>query len=193
MAMSMQLVDASGCRAGEELMAMRGETLAVDGVVQAGEAQVLPYPGATTPCAAGPAIRCWPGARVLKGAIRVLATRVGDERSLLRLTALRQRGRPRSGIARARVAVASRFGGVVALVLAGASLLAECTGPPRRSGPPSAVLLAAPLLSLRRATASPLRAAAAMAGARGIVYQSASALDTVGRVTRRRARHRTAC
>jgi P-type Cu+ transporter len=184
LAMSVELVDASGIRTGEEVIAMRGETLAVDGVVQVGEAEVLPYPGATSALRRGPGEALLAGARVVNGAVRVLATRVGAERSLLRVYRLAS-ATDRDASALERVTtVAARYGGLFALALAGAVvLLAEVQGPAHGLAVASAVLLAAPLLSLRRAAESPLRAAAAMAGARGIVFQSASALDTVGKVT----------
>jgi len=184
MAMSMQLAEASAVRTGEEIIAMRGETLAVDGVVQAGEASVRPYPGATTPMRRAPGDPLLAGAVVVEGAVRVLATRVGDERSLVRLARLASdRDRERAPLART-IDVVTRFGGVGAIALAAAVvLLAKDSGPAAPLAAASAVLLSAPLLALRRAAESPLRAAAAMAGARGIVYSSAAALDRVGRVT----------
>jgi Cu+-exporting ATPase len=184
MAMSMQLAEASTVRAGEEIIAMRGETLAVDGIVQAGEASVRPYPGATTPMQRTPGDPVLAGAVVVEGAVRVLATRVGDERSLVRLARLASDGdRELAPLART-IAVVTRFGGASTIVLAAAVvLLAKDGGPAAPLAAASAVLLSAPLLSLRRSAQSPLRAAAAMAGARGIVYSSAAALDQVGRVT----------
>jgi len=184
MAMSMQLAEADAIRTGEEIVATRGEILPVDGVVQAGEADVLPYPGATTPIRRAIGDPLLAGASVVQGAVRVLATRVGDERSLLRLARLASPGeRDPSPLSRVSELVA-RFGGVSAIALAVAVVLLSREG--GLSAPlaaASAVLLAAPLLSLRRAAESPLRAAAAMAGTRGIIYSSAGALDTVGRVT----------
>jgi P-type Cu+ transporter len=184
MAMSMQLVDASTVRTGEEIIVMRGETLAVDGVVQAGEANVRPYPGATTPLPRAPGDALLAGAVVVDGALRLLTTRVGDERSLVRLARLASdRDRELAPLAR-RIDVVTRFGGVGAIALAAAVVvLAGDSGPAASLAAAGAVLVAVPLLSLRRAAELPLRAAAAMAGARGIVYQSAAALDRVGRVT----------
>src|SRR5262249_2060762 len=80
--------------------------------------------------------------------------------------------------------LASSYGGLFAIALAGAVvLLADVHGPSGALGVASAVLLSAPLWSLRRAAEPPLRAASPMGGARGIVFQDARALDTVGRVT----------
>jgi P-type Cu+ transporter len=184
MAMSMQLVDASAVRTGEEVIAMRGETLAVDGVVQAGEADVLPYPGATTPLHRTTGDPLLAGATIVEGAVRVLATRVGDERSLVRLSRLANGGERESSLLARVASSAARLGGGAALTLAFAFLLLSQDAPPGAAlATASAVLIAAPLLSLRRTTSLPLRAAAAMAGARGIVYRNASALDTLGRTT----------
>ena len=46
---STEWVDARSVRTGEEVVVMGGEIVPVDGVVQAGEARLLPFPGATTP------------------------------------------------------------------------------------------------------------------------------------------------
>lgn len=176
LAMSVELVETNTIRTGEEILAMRGETIAVDGVVQFGDAEVLPYPGATTPLKRGPGDPVLAGAVIVRGALRVLAARVGDERSLLRLSRFGGAlDRDPALLARVSQFVA-RWGGVAAIALA----LTVMSGPSRWTAA-SAVLLAAPLLSLRRAAASAMRAAAAMAGARGIIYHSASALDAVGR------------
>jgi Cu+-exporting ATPase len=184
LAMSMQLAEAQTVRTGEEIIAMRSETLAVDGVVQAGEASVRPHPGATTPLRRAPGDPMLAGAVVVEGAVRVLATRVGDERSLVRLARLASvRDRAPAPLART-IDVVTRFGGGGALVVVAAIvLLVKDAGSSAPFAAASAVLLAAPLLALRRATESPLRAAAATAGARGIVYHSAAALDRLGRVT----------
>ena len=111
---------------------MRGETLAVDGVVQVGEAEVLPYPGAATAVRRGPGDALLAGARVLNGAIRVLATRVGDERSLLRVHRLGSAAdRDPSSLERVST-LASSYGGLFVLALAGAVvLLADVEGPAR--------------------------------------------------------------
>jgi P-type E1-E2 ATPase len=78
----------------------------------------------------------------------------------------------------------ARFGGLGTLGFAVAVVvLAASSGPSAPLAAASAVLLAAPLLSLRRAAEAPLAAAAATAGARGIVFHSAAALDTLGRAT----------
>jgi Cu+-exporting ATPase len=184
LAMAVQLVEAARIRTGEEVIAMRGETLAVDGVVQAGEARVLPYPGATASLRRHEGDSILAGATVVEGSLRVLATRVGDERNLVRLARFGSaRERDPALLTRLSMLVA-RWGATAGIGLAVAVvMLAKAGGPSAPLAAASAVLLSAPLLSLRRATESPLRAAAAMAGARGIVYQSASALDAVGRAT----------
>jgi Cu+-exporting ATPase len=176
LAMSMQLVEAAGIRTGEAIVAMRGETLAVDGIVQAGEASVLPYPGATTPIKRAIGDPVLAGASVVNGALRVLATRVGDERSVLRLARLGSAVDRDPALLSRLSQIVVRWGGLFVL---GIALVMLAQSAPWAAA--SAVLLSAPLLSLRRAASSPFRAAAAMAGARGIVYSSASALDAVGR------------
>jgi Cu+-exporting ATPase len=185
LAMAMQLVDATAIRTGEEIVAMRGETIAVDGVVQAGEARVLPYPGATTPIRRAFGDPVLAGASVVEGGVRVLATRVGDERSLVRLARFGTRRERDPALLSQLSLLVARFGGLAAVGLAIAVVLLanRAGGPSAPLAAASAVLLAAPLLSLRRAAESPLRAAAAMAGARGVIFHSAASLDALGRAT----------
>lgn len=182
--LSMRHVDAEQVRTGEEVVAMAGEVLAVDGVVQVGEATVLPYPGAELPLMRRTGDPVLAGARVLKGAVRVLASRVGDQRALARIG--------RFGDATAQDAspnvrtgqLVRRWGGLATVGLAAAvAAVASGNGVFGPLAGASAVLVAAPLLSLRRAAEAPLRAAAAHAGTRGIVYRSGAALDRAGRVS----------
>jgi P-type E1-E2 ATPase len=183
LAMSMQLAEASVIRTGEEIVAMRGETLAVDGVVQAGEAQILPYPGATTPLRRRMGDSLLAGSTVVEGALRVLVTRAGPERSLVRLASFGH-GKERGPALLSRVSASvTRFGAAAAIGLASAVVLLQTAGGPGALSCAAAVLIAAPLLSLRRAAQAPLRAAAAAAGTRGIVFSSEDALDTTGRAT----------
>ncbi|HKP57822.1 MAG TPA: hypothetical protein VJV78_13915, partial [Polyangiales bacterium] len=82
-------VDAFGgasdkARIGDELVVRRGERVLVDGVVQLGEASVLPFPSATTPVLRGPGDTLLAGATLIDGGLRVLATRIGEDRGLAR-------------------------------------------------------------------------------------------------------------
>src|SRR5690606_10825192 len=83
----------SRVRAGQEIVAGEGEVVAFARVDQTGEAYGLPHPAARTPVrrSAGQALLA--GARVVEGDVRVLATRVGDERALVRPSSF---GDPRS-------------------------------------------------------------------------------------------------
>lgn len=182
--MSMHRVAAARIHTGEEVVALEGEVMAVDGVVQAGDATVLPYPGAEATVKRQVGDPVLAGARVLKGALRVLATRVGEHRALVRIAHFAD-ARPDEASPNVRIGdLVMRWGGVGTLALAaGAVAVAETGGLSAPLSAVSAVLLAAPLLALRRASQSPLLAGAAHAGARGIVYQSAAALDRAGRVS----------
>lgn len=184
LAADLHKLSASTVRTGEEVIVLAGEALAVDGVVQAGEARVLPYPGATAALKRVPGDSVIAGARVVRGALRVLATRVGDQRALPRVKDFATSAGP--GAAQlARFAHLARTWGALATVLAAVVVLALAdTG--RLAQPlaaASSLLLAAPLLALRRAAHAPLLAAGAHAGARGIIYQSAGALERSGHVS----------
>ncbi|MDH5671304.1 MAG: HAD family hydrolase [Myxococcales bacterium] len=180
----LRMIEAEDVRAGQEIVALRGETLAVDGVVRAGEARVLPYPGASSPLRRRPGDTVLAGARVADGAIRVMATHVGPERSLARLS--RFGSAPEldaTALTRVSSLIAS-WGGPLAVLLAlGAMLVAQSGAPSSPLAAAAAVLVAAPLLSVYRAIQSPRRAAGAAAGARGIIYRDGRALDAVGRVS----------
>jgi P-type E1-E2 ATPase len=184
LATAVERIDAGKVRTGEDIIAMKGHVIAVDGVVQAGEADLLPYPGATTTIRRRIGDPILAGATVVEGAVRVLTTRVGEDRALVRVARF---GRPseRDAAPLPRLtADLARWGGLAVLGLAlGVTAVASHRG---LSGPLSAacaVLIAAPLLALRRAAEWPSVAAAATAGARGIVFQSGAALDLAGHAT----------
>lgn len=182
--MSMRRVAAERIHTGEEVVALEGEVMSVDGVVQAGEATVLPYPGAETTVKRQLGDPVLAGATVLKGALRVLATRVGEHRALVRIAHFAE-ARPDEASPNVRIGdLVRRWGGGATIALAGAVIaVAETGGLSTPLSAAAVVLLSSPLLALRRASQSPLLAAAAHAGARGIVYQSAAALDRAGRVS----------
>jgi Cu+-exporting ATPase len=77
----------------------------------------------------------------------------------------------------------TRFGAATAIGLSAVVVLVQTAGGPSALSCAAAVLIAAPLLALRRAAQSPLRAAASAAGMRGIVFSGETALDTTGRST----------
>lgn len=170
-------------RAGEVVIAREGDTVGVDGVVRSGEATVLPFPSSRTGLVRRAGDPVLAGARVTYGSIRVLSTRVGDERALSRP----QRFGLGTGPSAARIArlaeQASWWGGIVTVVLAASGLLlASRSGPEGPLAAAAAVLLVTPLLAVRRSSDASLVVAAAAAADRGIVFQSARALEIAGRV-----------
>jgi P-type E1-E2 ATPase len=170
-------------RIGDELVVRRGERVLVDGVVQLGEAMVLPFPSATTPIARGTGDTLLAGATLVDGGVRVLATRIGEDRGLAR--ALRAgKVHAREGARLVRLASElSRYGGALSLLLAAGIWL---WGSPDAGVMPlsaaSALLLASPWLALRRAAEWPFAVAATAAAERGVVYQSGAALEAAGQV-----------
>jgi cation transport ATPase len=182
LAMALDHVDVATIRTGEEIIARRGEVVAVDGVAQAGEARVLPFPQATTPVRRSAGDPVLAGARVVSGSLRLLATRVGDERALMRLSRIGTvLDRAPSPLARL-ILGAGDLGPLVACVLAfGAALLA-----PDRNialSVAGSILIASPVLALMRSITMPAAAAAATGGARGIAFHSGRDLDVLGRAS----------
>lgn len=176
-------VEANRVRTGEEIVAMKGHVLAVDGVVQAGGASVLPYPGATTTVRRAIGDGVLAGATVIDGALRVLATRVGEDRALSRIVRF-GRANERDAAPLLRLAAdVVRYGSPAVVLLALAAVaLAGSRGLTSPLSAASAVLIAAPLLALRRGTEWAFIGGAASAGARGIVFQHGSALEHAGHV-----------
>ncbi|MEC7525758.1 MAG: HAD family hydrolase [Myxococcota bacterium] len=173
-------VIAGRVRTGQEVVVGEGEVVAVDGVVQAGEAFVLLHPASRTPVRRTAGQPLIAGAFVTEGEVRVLATRVGEDRALVRP---RTFGDLASGRAAALTRLAARvvrWGGLAALVGAAGSLLLAA-GLEGQLAAAAAVLLAAPLIAIRRASDAPYVAAAATAAERGIVFSSARTLDRAGR------------
>ncbi|HKU45169.1 MAG TPA: hypothetical protein VJR89_43715, partial [Polyangiales bacterium] len=170
-------------RIGDELVVRRGERVLVDGLVQLGEASVLPFPSATTSVVRRAGDTVLAGATVVEGGLRLVATRIGEDRSLAR--ALRAgKTHPSEGARLVRVAgELSRYGGALSFLLA---LGIWLWGDPETGILPlsaaSALLLASPWLALRRAAEWPFAAAAIAAAERGVVYQSGAALELAGHV-----------
>ena len=179
-----ELVETERVRSGQEVVALESDVLGVDGVIQAGQANVLLHPSSRTPVPRGPGDPVIAGARVLDGAIRVLAIEVGQGRALVRP---RSFGAPhaRSSARLTRTAHRiARWGGL--LVLAGIVVgLAFATGAglAAQLSAAAAVMLAAPLVAIRRASVTPYVSAAASAAERGISFESARALERAGRAT----------
>lgn len=178
-----QEVPPSRVRAGQEIVVGEGEVVAVDGVVQGGEAFVVLHPTARTPVRrlAGDALLA--GARVVEGEVRVLVSRVGDERALVRPASFGEPGTRRSAPLTTLAARLTRWGGLLALVGAagGVLLTAGDGGLASQLSAAAAVLLAAPLVAIRRASEAPYVAAAATAAERGVAFSSARTLDRAGR------------
>lgn len=182
LAMALDHVDVATIRTGEEIIARRGEVVAVDGVAQAGEARVLPFPQATTPVRRGAGDPVLAGARIVSGSLRLLATRVGDERALARLSRIgTPLDRAPSPLARLTQS-AGDLGPIATCVLAfGAALMASDRDAALTVA--GSLLMVSPVLSLMRAIALPAAAAAATGGTRGIAYHSGRDLDALGRAS----------
>jgi cation transport ATPase len=175
--------EADKARIGEELIVRRGDRVAVDGVVQLGEARVLPFPTATVSIPRGPGDTLLAGATVIEGGVRVLATRIGEDRSLARALRAGQ-VHPSEGAPLVRLSSEiSRYGGLVSLILALGILM---WGDPEASVSPlaaaAALLIASPWLALRRAAEWPFTAAATAAAARGVLFQNGAALELAGNI-----------
>ena len=179
-----ELVDTAKIRVGEEVFARRGELLGVDGVIQLGEATVLPFPGATHGVRRGPGDTVLAGARITDGSVLLLASRVGEDRALARVARCGRAGQRDAAPFLRMTQATTRWAAALILALCAALVLfGKARGLTLPLAAASAILLAAPLLAVRRAAEWPLVGAATTAGARGILFQSGEALDLAGHLS----------
>lgn len=171
-------------RAGEEVLVEAGEVVPVDGVVSAGDAQVIPFPSAQQAVWRGPNAAVLAGAQVIEGSIRVMASRVGGARALFRPGTFGLEGAAHSATI-TRFATRGRKALVGVLIVALALVLAVSFGGSLSSvlSGLGAALLALPALSLTVGVRAPFVSASALAVCRGIVFRDASVLERAGRVT----------
>lgn len=175
-------VPAIRVRAGQEVLVGEGEVVGVDGVVQAGESYALLHPSSRTPVRRVAGDPVLAGAVLTEGEIRVLATRVRDERALIRPKTFATLAGKRSAAITHFTARALRWGGGVTLVVAAVGAFAA-SGLAAELACVAAVLLASPLIAVRRASEGPYVATAATAVERGIAFAHARALDQAGRTS----------
>jgi len=171
-------------RTGQEVIAGEGEVVPVDGVVRAGEAFALLHPSSRTPIRRGPGDPVLAGARIVEGAVRILASRVGGDRALVRPQKFGQLIPGQSARLTGLALRITKWGGLGLVVAAGASaLLVAGDGGAAKLAAVAAVLLAAPLVAIRRSAEAPYVAAGATAAERGITFSDARTLDRAGRTT----------
>lgn len=173
---------ATKIRTGEEILVGEGEVVGVDGVVKAGEAYVLLHPAAQIAVRRVSGDPLLAGAEITDGEVRVLATRVGAERALVRPAMFGELHATRSPALTVIAARVLRWGGLVALAGGAAALLfATGSGVAMQLAAVAAVMLAAPFVSVRRASKAPYVSAGAAAAERGIAFADARSLDRAGR------------
>lgn len=170
-------------RVGDEVVVSAGQIVVVDGVVRGGKAKVL----RTLVSQAAETLRegdgVLAGARVVSGEIRVLATRTGRDRAVV---APRRFGDPQRHDAATPSRWVRRFGPLaVGFAIAGAlaaGLLASNGGSfAERLATVGAVCLGLPWLALRRVGEDLFEVAGFLAVQRGIVFESARAMEVAGR------------
>jgi cation transport ATPase len=122
---------------------------------------------------------------VVDGGVRVMATRVGDDRALFRPLRFGQGSGPGAAKVARRAEQAARLGSIVAVTVAvgGLGLVDSGGGVATQLAAAAAVLLGAPLLAARRSAEAPLVAAGAAAAARGVIFHDARTLEITGRVS----------
>jgi cation transport ATPase len=182
---SFESVSIDRVRVGEEILVEDGEIVGVDGMVARGSAVVLLHPTSRSPVRRIAGQPVLAGARIVEGRLRVLATHVGPDRALLRPLRF---GDASAADAAPLTRLVARLLALAAAVVAVGVVLAVILAAPEgglgaRLAAGAAVLVAVPVLALRRASSAPFAAAALAAAERGITYASARALDRAGRVT----------
>ena len=178
------LVDARDVKAGEEVVVEAGDVVGVDGVVRAGEVEVIPWDDAPPTVAQvtkreGDAIVA--GARVVSGRARLVASWAGGDRAWARATS---RGRPDVSAHFARLArlFATRAIPAAAVVAAGAACASGvASGWPFGIAAACSVFLGLGGRAVVAAVALVHARAHAKALVHGVVYRDARAFDAAGR------------
>jgi Cu+-exporting ATPase len=180
-----EVVPIERIRVGDEVVVEEGDVVAVDGVVRKGGGVVLLHPTSRSPVRRDVGAPVLAGARIVEGRLRILATRVGSDRSLLRpLRFADATAADAAPITRAASRLVALTAVIATLGVVGGMLLsAPAGGLGARLAASAAVLVAIPVLSLRRASSTPLAAAGLAAAERGITFASAHTLERAGRVT----------
>lgn len=169
---------------GEEVLVREGDVVPCDGVVRFGEADVLLHPSARTASHRGVGEGLLAGARVTAGRLRVLATRVGRDRAVVRPLGFGDAGAADAArVTQFAGRLLSAAGGVIGVAGAVALVFGDPGGNLALGlSAAGAAILALPLVALRRASGTPFVVAAVAAAERGTSLRSAQALDRAGRV-----------
>lgn len=177
------IVDARDLRPGEEVVAGPGDVVPADGVVVAGQAQVIPWHQSDQQCSLSEGAPVVAGARVVEGRLRIVVSWSGFDRAWLRLTVDPRRRADIHGFwAKSGQLVAFRLAPIVAGLTA-LTAYAAAQSPYAilaiticaYSVFCSAGLIELPALHVARAVFAALR--------RGIAFRSSDALDVAGRVS----------
>ncbi len=162
-------------RQGDLAVALEGERVPADGVIEEGDGVALRYPKAThsKPFVEGDFILA--GTRVLEGALTLRVRRTGRERGIVRATDLARRSQ-RERVAASRLEYAIAHWSWLALVPA---VIATFLW----SGPAgaAALLLGFPVLALLASFDVPLDAGALASARRGMLFGGSGALRDAGR------------
>ncbi|NUO51847.1 MAG: HAD family hydrolase [Polyangiaceae bacterium] len=170
-------------RPGERVMVQAGEDVPVDLTIAEGEAEVLPWPGATATARRRPGDPIVAGAHVVRGKIVGVCTWGGADRAFARLVLdPRRRVDALAPVARAARSLAERWSAAAA---AAAGLLAFAI---TRSPIDAAMTFVASHAGLSTAMVGSLASVYVARGLlaaqrRGITYKSADAWDRAGRAT----------
>jgi Cu+-exporting ATPase len=170
-------------RVGDQVWLEQGAVVPVDGVVEQGDAELLPYPQArlTVQRRAGGTVLG--GALVIRGALRVRATAVGPKRALLRALATPDRSLESVAPSAQHAARVRALGPGVA-VLVGAFVCAAITPgtPSTKLAGLGAALAVLPMLAASRGVLAALQRAVIRAAARGVFFRDGAALERAGQI-----------
>lgn len=169
-------------RIGEEIVVGPGETVPIDGVISAGHANVVPFPNAGSGIPIGVGGSVMAGARLIDGALRIVITNTGPQRTMLRALQMRSTDETAAGWLYNLHRLLGRWAGYL---LFGMCLLAFTThtGFAHRLHAVGIVLVVIPLLALDRSIYLTLLAAAISAADRGVFFKSRRSLFRAGAVS----------
>ncbi|HEX5657129.1 MAG TPA: HAD family hydrolase [Polyangiales bacterium] len=170
-------------RVGDHVWVEPGSVVPVDGVVEEGDAELLPYPQARLATRRRVGAAVLGGALVIHGALRVRATAVGSKRALFRALATPDRALESVAPSAQRAArVRALAPGLAAVIGAFAcALVAPGTASTKLAGLGGA-LAVLPLLAASRGVLNALQRAVIRGAARGTFFRDGAALERAGQI-----------
>ncbi len=170
-------------RVGDQVWVEHGSVVPIDGIVEEGDAELLPYPQARLTIRRRPGGAVLGGALVVDGAVRVRATAVGPKRALFRAMATSDRALESvAPSAQYAARIRALAPGVAAVIGAGLCALLAPGTPGSKLAGFGAALAVLPMLAASRGVLDTLQRALVRSAVRGTFFRDGGALERAGSI-----------